>query len=207
LGAFARAANGLPYYERRSILGERLAVPQLAQRQIPGSLESARRLLNDVFAHHRRTHFSSEFLPKVDGGTMYYAIEARAPFLDHKIWEFAAALPPEVRFHGNRLKAVLREIVRRRVGPEVAFRKKQGFTVPVENWLGDRWSGLLGGLRERTILEEEGWIRRGALDAPLRDAAGTRRVPLQMWRLLVLEHWLRKTARGSYASPRVPTPA
>ena len=207
LGAFARAANGLPYYERRSILGERLAGPQLAQRQIPGSLESARRLLNDVFAHHRRTHFSSEFLPKVDGGTMYYAIEARAPFLDHKIWEFAAALPPEVRFHGNRLKAVLREIVRRRVGPEVAFRKKQGFTVPVENWLADRWSGLLSGLRERTILEEDGWIRRGALDAPLRDAAGTRRVPLQMWRLLVLEHWLRKTARGSYASPGVPTPA
>src|ERR1019366_8532961 len=152
--------------------------------------------------------FSSEFMPKVDGGTMYYAIEARAPFLDHKIWEFAAALPPEAHFHGGRLKAVLREIVRRRVGPEVAFRKKQGFTVPVENWLADRWSGLLGGLRERTILEEDGWIRRGSLDAPLRDAAEKRRVPLQMWRLLVLEHWLRKTAgdQGDEAAPPAPTP-
>jgi asparagine synthase (glutamine-hydrolysing) len=196
LGAHAGAHDGLPYYERRAILGERLAGESLAQRQIPASLESARRLLYDVFGYHRRMHFLSEFMPKVDGGTMYYAIEARAPFLDHKIWEFAAALPPEVRFHGRRLKAVLREIVRRRVGPEVAFRQKQGFTVPVESWLADRWSGLLDRLRERTVLEEDGWIRRGALEAPLRDAVGRQWVPVQLWRLLVLERWLEKESRG-----------
>jgi asparagine synthase (glutamine-hydrolysing) len=192
LGSHANAHDGLPYYERRSILGERLDGLGLAQRQIPPSLESARTLLSGVFGYHRRMHFLSEFMPKVDGGTMHYAIEARAPFLDHKIWEFAAALPPKVRFHGGRLKAVLREIVRRRVGPEVAFRKKQGFTVPVESWLADRWSGLLGRLREHTLLEEDGWIRRGSLDAPLRDAAGRHWVPAQLWRLLVLEHWLEK---------------
>jgi len=195
LGAHAAAHDGLPYYERRAMLGERLAGGRIEQREIPASLESARRLLYDVFGYHRRMHFLSEFMPKVDGGTMYYAIEARAPFLDHKIWEFAAALPPEVRFHGGRLKAVLREIVRRRVGPEAAFRKKQGFTVPVESWLAERWSGLLSRLRDRTILEEDGWIRRGALEAPLDDAIKRRRVPEQLWRLLVLEHWLEKESR------------
>jgi asparagine synthase (glutamine-hydrolysing) len=192
LGAHVGAHDGLPYYEQRAILGERLAGRELAQRRIPLSLESARRLLSDVFGYHRRMHFLSEFMPKVDGGTMHYAIEARAPFLDQKIWGFAAALPPEVRFHGGRLKAVLREIVRRRVGPEVAFRKKQGFTVPVESWLAERWSGMLGRLRERTLLEEDGWVRPGSLEAPLRDAAGKRLVPVQLWRLLVLEHWLEK---------------
>jgi asparagine synthase (glutamine-hydrolysing) len=196
LGAHARAWDGLPYYEHRAMLGERLAGRELAQRQIPASLESARSLLSGVFHFHRRMHFLSEFMPKVDGGTMYYAIEARAPFLDHKIWEFAAALPPEIRFHGRRLKAVLREIVRRRVGPEVAFRKKQGFTVPVESWLADRWSGLLGRLREGTLLEADGWIRPGSLEAPLRDAAGKRWVPAQLWRLLVLEHWLEKAGES-----------
>ena len=192
LGAHAGAHDGLPYYERRSILGERLAGCELAQRQIPLSIESARNLLSGVFGYHRRMHFLSEFMPKVDGGTMHYAIEARAPFLDHKIWEFAAALPPEVRFHGRRLKAVLREIVRRRVGPEVAFRKKQGFTVPVESWLANRWSGMLDRLREGALLEKDGWIRRGALDAPLRDTAARQWVPVQLWRLLVLERWLEK---------------
>jgi asparagine synthase (glutamine-hydrolysing) len=192
LGAYAMAHDGLPYFERHSILGDRLSGHELPQRQIPPSLESARHLLSDVFGYHRQMHFLSEFMPKVDGGTMYYAIEARAPFLDHKLWEFAAALPTEVCFHGGRLKAVLREIARRRVGPEVAFRKKQGFTVPVETWLADRWSGLLNRLRERTILEEDGWIRPGSLEAPLRDAVARHWVPAQFWRLLVLEHWLDK---------------
>jgi asparagine synthase (glutamine-hydrolysing) len=196
LGAHAAAHDGLPYFERRAILGERLAGRQLAQRQIPHSLESARQLLSDVFGYHRRMHFLSEFMPKVDGGAMHYAIEARAPFLDHKLWEFAAALPPGIRFHGRRLKAVLREIARRRVGPEVAFRKKQGFTVPVESWLAGRWSGLLGGLREPTLLEAAGWIRRGSLDAPLRHAAEKQLVPVQLWRLLVLEHWLKKESNA-----------
>ena len=179
------------------MLGVRLAGKTLPQREIPSSLPSARRLLYDVFAHHRRTEFIGEFMPKVDGGTMYYSIEARAPFLDHKLWEFAAALPPEVRFQGGRLKAVLREIARRRVGPGVAFRRKQGFTVPVERWLAGRWSGLFDELQGDTVLERDGWIRRGSLSAPLRDAAHQRRVPGQLWRLLVLEHWLRTASPKS----------
>jgi asparagine synthase (glutamine-hydrolysing) len=140
-------------------------------------------------------------MPKVDGATMYYALEARAPFLDQKIWEFAAALPPEVRFHGNRLKAVLREIARRRVGPEVAFRKKQGFTVPVERWLADRWSAMLDRLGEDTILERDGWVRPGSLREPLREALAARWVPVQLWRLLVLEHWMEKNGSGAVGPP------
>jgi asparagine synthase (glutamine-hydrolysing) len=149
-------------------------------------------LFHDVLAYHHRLHFTSEFMPKVDGGTMHYAIEARAPFLDHKLWEFAAGLPVAVRFHGGVLKAALREIARRRVSPEVALRRKQGFTVPVERWLAERWGGMLGRLREGTILENEGWVRAGSLEEPIGDAMRRRRVPVQLWRLLILEHWLAK---------------
>jgi asparagine synthase (glutamine-hydrolysing) len=210
LGAHIRAHNGLPYFERHSLLGERLAGRQFPLRQIPASREAGRRLLSDVFHYHRDIHLTSEFMPKVDGSTMFYALEARAPFLDQKIWEFAAALPPAVRFHDGIPKAVLREIARRRVGPEVAVRRKQGFTVPSERWLAERWNGMLDSLRGDTLLERQGWIRRGALEAPLRDALARKWVPPQIWNLLVLEHWLEKDAASrnrAATADRAPQPA
>jgi asparagine synthase (glutamine-hydrolysing) len=194
IGEHARANIGVPYLENRGILGDALSGLSVPQRQIPASFESGRRLLTDVVEYHHRMHFLSEFMPKVDGSTMYFSLEARAPFLDHKLWEFAAALPHNMHLQGGQLKAILREVARRRLGEDTAFRKKQGFTVPVERWLADRWSGLLENLREGTLLERNGWVRRDALRKPIQDAIDQRSVPVQLWRLLVLEHWLSKNA-------------
>ena len=190
LGAHARAHDGLPYLEEQGILGERFAGAGLAQRQIAPSADSGKRLLFDVFAYHRKMHFLSEFMPKVDGGTMYYGVEARSPLLDHKIWEFAAALRPEIRFHGGTLKAVLREIVRRRVSPAVARRQKQGFTVPVDRHLTEG-SGELASLAGGSYLEKEGWVRRGSLKQSIDEAGLIRSVSPQLWHLLILENWMR----------------
>jgi asparagine synthase (glutamine-hydrolysing) len=201
LARHIRAHDGLPYLERRSMLGERFEGIRLAQRQMEPSAESARRLLFDVFAYHRKMHFLSEFMPKVDGATMHYAVEARSPLLDQKIWEFAATLAPEVRFHGGMLKAVLREIVRRRVSRRVASRKKQGFTVPVDRQLTNRSSREFDCLRSGSRLEEEGWVPRGKLEAAIGEVAGKNSVPPALWHLLVLEHWLRRNRAASESSP------
>ncbi|MFN3325133.1 MAG: asparagine synthase (glutamine-hydrolyzing) [Bryobacteraceae bacterium] len=197
LREFSRAHDGLPFYERRSMLGDRLAGLCLPQRDLPASRESARRLLCDVLDHHLGLQFISEFMVKVDGATMHHGIEARAPFLDQKLWEFASRLPVEVHFHQGRLKSVLREIAHRRIGPKVAFRKKQGFTVPVESRLAREWSGMLRRLDRGALLEREGWIAPGSLRAPIHDALTRKLVPVQLWRMLVLEHWMRTNADRS----------
>ena len=101
LGPYSRVRTGLPYFEERSLLGERLQGLRLPQRDLPESLDSARHLLDEVFQYHRRTHFTSEYMPKVDSSTMYYGLESRAPFLDHTLWEFAAGLSPEIHFQGG----------------------------------------------------------------------------------------------------------
>jgi len=203
LGAVTRVHNGLPYYEKSGVFGERLAGRMLEDRQIPLSTLPARDLLSDVLDYEQRTRFIGEFLTKVDGGTMHYAIEARSPFLDQKIWEFAAALPLGLRLQGGVLKAILREIVRKNISPQVAFRKKRGFTIPVETWLAMHWSSSLEQLAEGSLLEKEGWVKRGALRQVVRGLAGRQSMPTQLWYLLVFEHWLRKHSKGVDSQPVV----
>jgi len=192
IGSYARVRTGLPYFEDRRMFGDLLRGGQVAHRQVPASAASAKHLVADVFEFHRRMHFTSEFMTKVDGGTMYHSLEARAPFLDHVLWEFAAKLPPTIHFYQGQLKAVLREIVRRRVGPEVAFRRKQGFTIPVERWLASRWSGHLKELQGGSLLVRQGWMEQQALSSAVDEALARKVAPPQLWNALVLEHWLRR---------------
>lgn len=195
LGGITRAHDGLPYYTSRRLLGPRLADEQLTQRRIPLSVEAARRLMKDLIEYQQKTWFVSEFMTKVDGGTMYHALEARAPLLDHVLWEFAAKLPVELRLRGGELKAVLREIVRRRIDPAIASRRKQGFTVPVERWLGGPWKKTFVRLAADSILEREGWLRPGALHQVAAELSTERLAPRQAWFLMVLESWARKQSK------------
>ena len=173
------------------MLGETLRGRTVPHRDIAPSFSSARNILGDVFQFHRRMHFTSEFMPKVDGGTMFHSLEARAPFLDQKLWEFAVRLSPEVHFHGGQMKAVLREIVNRRIGPQVAGRRKQGFVIPVETWLATKWSRQLEALKQPNVLTSEGWFERRALTKAIDTALTTQSVPHHLWNLLVLENWMR----------------
>lgn len=192
LGAATRVHDGLPYYQRFNLLGDRLADLPLAQRRIPLSFVSARRVLQDLLDYEQRTTFTGEFMTKVDGATMHHALEARAPFLDHTLWDFAAQLPFSIRLRGGRLKAILREIVRRRISPEVSRRPKQGFTIPVQSWLATRWRDSLEETFRDSCLERDGWLRGPGLTEAFRQAFHNGRAPVQLWHLLVLERWMRQ---------------
>jgi asparagine synthase (glutamine-hydrolysing) len=193
IGAYGRVRLGQPYFEERALFGGQLRGRGVAYREVPASFASANQLLAEVFRFHRRMHFTSEFMTKVDGGTMYHSLEARAPFLDQAIWEYAARLPAEIHFHGGRLKAVLREIARRRAGPEVAFRRKQGFTIPVEKWLASKWSGRLRELKNGTLLVQDGWMEPAALSTAVDEAIASGEISKQLWHTFVFEQWLRRT--------------
>jgi asparagine synthase (glutamine-hydrolysing) len=192
LSAYLAATDRLPYLVRSGVVGERLRGVTLPHLNLQPSSHSAQNLLSEVLVHQHRCHFVGEFMPKVDGATMYHSLEARSPFLDQRLWEFAAKLPPALRLRGGELKAILREIVRRRISPEVANRKKQGFTVPVERWLAERWTSALDVLTKPNELERQGWVNRGSLAPLVAQARTEKRVRPQLWHLLLLEHWLQR---------------
>jgi asparagine synthase (glutamine-hydrolysing) len=190
LGAFLSANDGVEEMRRRGLLGPRLQDTIIASRRIPWSVDRARRVLYDYLRHDLRAQFVSEYLTKVDGATMYYALEARSPFFDHELWEYAAQLPVATRLHGGRLKAILREIARKHIGDFVANERKRGFTIPVEEWILGRWRPDVARLFEASALESEGWIRGDAVRAAIASARDIRSARM-LWHLLVLERWLR----------------
>jgi asparagine synthase (glutamine-hydrolysing) len=82
---------------------------------------------------------TNQMLVKIDRASMACSLEARVPFLDHRLAEFGVGLPERFtvgpsgeRFRGKR---VLRALHQRRFGSELAQRKKQGFSVPIRQWL------------------------------------------------------------------------
>ena len=192
IGAYGRVRLGLPYFLERGLLGPGLRGRTVAYRQTPDSFESARHLMRDVVRFQKQTYFTGEFLTKVDGGAMYHSLEARSPFLDPAIWEYAASLPPEIHFHGGQLKAVLREIVRRHARPEVASRRKQGFTIPVEKWLASKWSGHLQDWKTNSVVVQNGWLEARPLAAAIDEALALGEMPKQLFHALVLEKWLAR---------------
>jgi asparagine synthase (glutamine-hydrolysing) len=189
LGAVTQVRDGLPVYEKNGLLGERLKNIKLAHREIP--LSSGENLLADFLKYDRRTRFIGEYLPKVDGATMFYALEARSPFLDTKLWEFAAKLSFSLRMKNRTLKAILREIVRRRIGEDLARGKKQGFGVPVQRWLTGKWKKQFEETMRDSLLEKSGWIQSRNVLKMLDDAEKQNWSPRQLWFILVFEAWLR----------------
>jgi asparagine synthase (glutamine-hydrolysing) len=191
LGAFVAVHDGLPTYRARGMLGERLRGVEVDQRRLPRSAASARNVLTEYLEYDRRTQFVAEYMTKVDGATMHHALEARSPFLDTDLWEFAAALPFDLRLKGERLKAILREIAARRIGPECANGKKRGFQIPVQRWIAGRWSARVRDVLGDSLLSQGEWIRTHPVVAELDASVSRGWAPNQIWYLFVLESWLR----------------
>lgn len=203
VGAIARVHNGLPLYRENALLGSRLVDADVSHRQIPLSPGSARDLVFEFLKYDRRTRFTGEYMTKVDGGTMYYALEARSPFLDHELWEYAGKLPVEIRLRNGSLKAILRELARRHIGERVSSGAKRGFSIPVQRWLAGRWGSDFRSVISDSVLARDGYIHpERVLDLWSRTApAGT--VPLQLWYIYVLEHWMRLEQSHRLKSPEL----
>jgi len=96
-----------------------------------------------------KTWLPDDLLVKADKMTMANSVELRVPLLDHKVLEFAAALPANLKIHGFTTKYLVKKALGTRVPRRILDRTKAGFPVPYESW-------LRGDLR--------GWVREILLD-------------------------------------------
>ena len=126
-----------------------------------------------------------------DRNSMAHSIEARVPFLDHRLVEFAFQLPGEFKVRGVETKAVLREAMRGVLPEPIRARKdKIGFRAePSATWaLAERHRDSL--LRNRTEHEEQ-WFDAGAVASLLDGRSRGTDEEFMLWRVINAKLWLR----------------
>jgi asparagine synthase (glutamine-hydrolysing) len=139
------------------------------------------------------TYLPNDLLVKVDIASMAVSLEARSPFLDHHVIEFAASLPEGLKLRRLTTKYLLKRALRGLLPRENLTRGKMGFGVPVGHWLRGPMQGFL---REQLLSERSahrGLLRAEAVRRLVElHARGERDLGNQLWTLLMLELWFQR---------------
>jgi asparagine synthase (glutamine-hydrolysing) len=131
-----------------------------------------------------------DLLVKTDRASMAYSLEARVPFLDPAVTNFAAALPAQHRVHGLRKKVLLRKAVAPLVPREILRGKKRGFSIPAAAWLRGELEPFARETLSADTLRRQGYFRPEAVTALLdRHVAGKEDLSRQLWGLLAFTLW------------------
>jgi asparagine synthase (glutamine-hydrolysing) len=99
-----------------------------------------------------------DILTKVDRTSMAVSLEVREPLLDHRLVEFAAALPHSARIKGRQGKWLLKHTMERTLPHDVLYRPKQGFVTPIAEWLRGPLRSEALGIANSGVLGETGWF-------------------------------------------------
>lgn len=100
--------------------------------ELPGLSRNPLNMLLDLDYNHFLAH---DLLVKMDIASMHSSLEARSPLLDHTLFELCATFPTHFKIRNGEGKYLLKKLTARLVPPEVVYRKKRGFSIPVDNWI------------------------------------------------------------------------
>jgi len=155
-----------------------------------------------------KTYLAGDILTKVDRMSMATSLEIRAPILDHVFLEWVTALPPEWKLRGGKQKYILKKLAERVGVPrEVLHRRKQGFALPLADWIRHELKDMV-----LTVLLEPRTLQRGYFNPQgirqlLDEHFRCRRdQSSRIWRLLIFELWHRnflETIRTANVPPLV----
>ncbi|MBU1039541.1 MAG: asparagine synthase (glutamine-hydrolyzing) [Proteobacteria bacterium] len=139
-------------------------------------------------------YLPGDILTKVDRATMSVGLESRAPYLDHRVAEFAWSLPAEMRVRSGQGKQALRGLLARYLPLELWDRPKMGFGVPLDAWLRGELKDWAQALIDPARLAREGYFK----PAPVARAWGEHQSgrfnrQYRLWPVLMFQSWLESS--------------
>ncbi|HYI95537.1 MAG TPA: asparagine synthase (glutamine-hydrolyzing), partial [Bryobacteraceae bacterium] len=153
---------------------------------------------SDDFLYIDQLHYlPDDILYKTDRMSMAHSLEVRPPFLDHRIVEFAARLPRDLKIRGSKLKWILRELMRDKLPESVLTRSKQGFDIPTHHWFRTILKPLLLDTINRESVEAMGIFSWPAVHRVISDHLDRRaNYGYHLWGLLMLFLWRTRWSIG-----------
>jgi len=136
-------------------------------------------------------YMAEDILTKVDRASMAVSLEVRAPFLDPRVAQYAASLPPEYKLKGRKGKYILKKAVEDLLPKTILQRPKKGFGIPIAEWLKGRLNPLMHDLLAPERLKNQGLFDAGYVQKLIKEhETGAASHYKQLWTLLVFQLWL-----------------
>jgi asparagine synthase (glutamine-hydrolysing) len=149
--------------------------------------------MNKVYYTDIKTYLPDDILALTDRISMMHSLEVRVPFLDHKLVEFCATIPPRLKMKHFRQKYLLKKAVSNLLPKEVLTHRKQGFVAPMNIWLNHQLKEYV----HAVLLEQKSdFFNREAVAGVLKQHYNGEQLNTSLiWSLLVFTLW-HKNARG-----------
>jgi asparagine synthase (glutamine-hydrolysing) len=124
---------------------------------------------------------------------MTYSIEAREPYLDHRLIEWAATLPDEFKYHKGIKKYILKEITHQYLPKSMMDRPKMGFAIPIEKWLLNELKETVHHYLNQELIEKQGIFRSEEI-TQLKNGfySGKKEFALKIWYLIMFQMWYER---------------
>lgn len=135
-------------------------------------------------------YLPDDILVKVDRASMYNSLEVRTPFLDHTLVEYILAMPTNLKLSGLVQKYALKRIMKGKLPNTLLTRKKQGFAMPVSDWLRGPFKNRLLDLCSSASLETQGIFNPSYITSLIRNHMDHKEDNRkELWTILVFQEW------------------
>lgn len=146
-----------------------------------------------MMAMDAKTYLTDDILTKVDRAAMFNSLETRVPMLDHRVFEFAWALPLKLKMKNGEGKWPLKQVLYKHVPKEMIDRPKMGFSIPLDEWLRGPLKEWAYELIKPDRLQEEGFFDPKVIQRYWNEhQSRTHNWQHQLWCVLMFQDWLEK---------------
>lgn len=142
-----------------------------------------------------RFYLIEDIFPKVDMMSMATSLEARVPYLDNDLLDLALAIPAHMKVRNGSRKYILKKAFAGKLPDTILGRGKEGFSMPMKNWLNEQWNALMHELLSADNLRSDGFLQASAVARLMREhEARSHNHSHLLWALMVFQLWRQRFA-------------